>query len=73
MTTPVSHCCYLPPIPGSWYERYRWLVSLLGCKRRGMWTIVDGLGLESHNYTESCTKHVGVLLTDADSHRIFRA
>ncbi len=39
------------------------------CEKDAEWKIVHGPGYE--DYTESCPKHVGYLLTDALEHRIY--
>lgn len=43
--------------------------KLLGCNRAAGWRLVYGPTCD--DYTESCTAHVGELLTDAAEHRIY--
>jgi len=40
------------------------------CQHNAEWIIVHGPSPD--DYTESCTAHVGVMLTDAVEHRIYR-
>ena len=40
----------------------------VGCQERAEWQLWDGPGLE--DYTESCTSHVGAMLTDAEVTRV---
>jgi hypothetical protein len=53
----VNHCCYIAPTSG--YQ----------CGNTAEWRIVHGNGVD--DYTESCTRHVGEMLTDAVEHRIY--
>lgn len=50
-------CCFIGPKSG--YQ----------CGSPAEWRIIDGPGLD--DYTESCTRHVGDMLTDAPEHRIY--
>lgn len=40
------------------------------CSKPAEWLIVYGQAPD--NYTESCTHHVGHLLTDAEEHRVYQ-
>ena len=40
------------------------------CIEKAEWVIVHGQG--PNDYTESCTEHVGVMLSDAKEHRIYQ-
>jgi len=40
------------------------------CEKIAEWIIVHGSSPD--DYTESCTEHVGILLTDAIEHRIYQ-
>jgi hypothetical protein len=42
----------------------------LPCNEKAEWIIVHGLTCD--DVTESCTKHMGDLMTDAKEHRIYR-
>jgi len=53
-----SECCFIGEVSG------------FQCGNEGEWRIFwTPFGLE--DYTESCTRHVGEMLTDAVEHRIF--
>lgn len=52
----------LPDPPRSWCCK-------IDCGAKAEWTIVHGE--KPDDYTESCTAHVGELLTNAPEHRIY--
>lgn len=53
----ISHCCYVGSKSGA------------SCGNQAEWRIVSGNGPD--DYTESCTRHVGEMLTDAPEHRVY--
>jgi len=53
----MSDCCYIAPMLG------------LQCGHSAEWRIC--WGATPDDYTESCTRHVGEMLTDAPEHRIY--
>lgn len=57
---PRRLCCYIP-------DQSR---LDMRCQNDAEWIIEHGPSPD--DYTESCTEHVGVMLTDAVEHRIYR-
>lgn len=55
-----SICCFIPDQSNPETSR---------CPNLAEWTLVHGETPD--DYTESCTEHVGVMLTDAVEHRIY--
>lgn len=53
----MNDCCYVGEKTG------------FQCGSPAEWRIVSGSGPD--DYTESCTRHVGDMLTDAVEHRIY--
>jgi hypothetical protein len=56
-TNEPNSCCFIGPKSG--YQ----------CGSDAEWRIVHGS--TSDDYTESCTRHVGEMLTDAPEHKIY--
>lgn len=46
-----------------------WEIDSRGCSKDAEWVIFHGPGGE--DYTESCSQHVGEMLTDALEHKVY--
>lgn len=60
-------CCFIPESQQSDASAGK-VVS--GCGKNAEWQIWSGIGPDDS--TDSCTEHVGELLTDAPEHRIYQ-
>lgn len=61
------YCCF---IPANQQELAKAGKVPPGCGKKAEWTIIDFENYPDHS-TDSCTEHVGELLTDAPEHRIY--
>lgn len=64
----TSYCCFISDEEAEGKLPEELLVTH-GCSADAEWRIVHGDGPD--DYTESCTEHVGFMLTDAPEHRIY--
>lgn len=66
ITKPIktNTCCFIP-------DDQQDGANVIGCLKEAEWRIVYGNGSDPDGYTESCTSHVGEMLTDAPEHRIY--
>lgn len=61
-----STCCFIPENEQAAAKSGQ---NITGCLSRAEWRII--YGPTSDDYTESCTTHVGEMLTDAPEHKIY--
>lgn len=66
MSEEKNICCFIPEDQQEAAKRGE---KVAGCPDKPEWRIV--YGASSDDYTESCTAHVGPMLTDAPEHRIY--
>ena len=57
----ISKCC--------WIDNSVLPIGSVFCEMPAQWVLVHGAGPD--DYTESCTKHLGDMMTDAPEHRIY--